>query len=170
MYVPILVLRDSIIVADRHDSAACLGFVQYAYQARQVELLVFAAQADPGDLQRQVVLVDRRSVISPTKSIRHTKTVGTFQVINQLSSRVRKTFPQPLTDRVGCQLSRVGIRAALAPAAVPWIDARRRLGNLVAGCAGLLPVIQFVRGTLLGRQTQTVQFFRWLLLRNAERR
>jgi hypothetical protein len=40
------------IVADAQDAAVFIAFAKHAHEACQIKLLIFAAQADPRDLDR----------------------------------------------------------------------------------------------------------------------
>ena len=88
MDAPIIFLGHTLF-ADLKNLVTSLAFAKHTHEARQIKFLVLAAKADPGHLHGKIVLVDRRRVGPAANGETDTKTVGTFEVIDQLRTGVR---------------------------------------------------------------------------------
>src|SRR5262245_48319518 len=84
MCAPILFLLDTVR-ADANNLTGA-GFPQHADETGEVEPLVFAAEANPSYLHRQIIFADRRDMLLSINRIGDSITVVPFQVVHQISS------------------------------------------------------------------------------------
>ena len=91
------------------------GFAEDADEAGQVELLVFAAKANAGDLNRQVVLPHRRNMLLAADRVGHAVAVAPFQVIDQFRrpGPARRATAVPDRRQSGCRAAVFRIRQSV---------------------------------------------------------
>ena len=95
MHAPILVLLHPLVVApDANEAAAALCLANDADETLQVEMFVFAAQADAGDLHGQIFFRDGRYVALAVNFVGHRVDVVPFDKVLELGSRMREGVSQ----------------------------------------------------------------------------
>ena len=156
MNVPILFLGHTV-VTNFVDVAASLAFAKDTDETAEVELAVLAAETDSCHLNGQVLFVDGGCVLSTSDSIVDTIAVATFEVIDELCSRMGEVLAEALAHGVRID------RRRFIPSRISTAASVERVGMLFVFIQGIerldsFPEVEFVGRSFFGGEAGALEF------------